>query len=512
MAMSTDDPTGKASVSTELKIEDKPDLPAQPDSAEDQKVADKETSSADGSALFFETFSKGNKEHAEVGLHEDPADKADTEETIATIKGETIQGDDNIAPAEPGGTDGEGSGEPGDIEPLESEDIPGHPESDREDPADDTDTEETVAPIKGEILQGDDNIAPAESGGTGEQGLVEPVDIEPLESEDIPDHPESDRKEEVTALLGMEMISDDEEAKILPDEEEVDQATASVDTANNEDETDKVASSAINAESGNNAEEHAAAAAELKIILESLQDSLANTQYISSKIDAVSGDTEGLVKQVNSISLNYELLSAEMEAITSSANSKNFLSKTFLIIASLAVALLVIFQIYSFISLVQIQRLQNAAGTTVLEKISVLNKKMADYDKNLTKALENPAQQGHGQMNPDTAEKTNQESAGNKEVGSANNTPVLEKMNRLRNGLLEKRLIRKETGDWFVYNKKNEESISDVEVIEVLNQAYKKIGRSLSPTVPLPSHKALCILKPDGKGGTEVVMTKEFTP
>ena len=338
---------------------------------------------------------------------------------------------------------------------------------------------------------------------TGKASVSTELKIEDKpESEDIPGHPESDRKEEVTALLGKEMISDDEEPKILPDEEAVDQAIASEDTANNEDEADKVASAAINVESGNNAAEHAAAAAELKIILESLQDSLANTQYISSKIDAVSGDTEGLVKQVNSISLNYEMLSAEIEAITSSANSKNFLSKTFLIIASLAVALLVIFQIYSFISLVKIQRLQNAAGTTVLENVNVLNKKMADYDKNLTKALENPA----------TAEKTNQESARNKEVGSANNTPVLEKMNKLRNGLPEKKLIRKETGDWFVFNKKTEESITDVEVIEVLNQAYKKIGRSLSPTVPLPSHKALCILKPDGKGGTEVVMTKEFTP
>ena len=99
-----------------------------------------------------------------------------------------------------------------------------------------------------------------------------------------------------------------------------------------------------------------------------------------------------------------------------------------------------------------------------------------------------------------------------KEGSSANSLSVLERLNKLRNGLPEKRLIRKETGDWFVYNKKSQECISDVEVIEALNQAYRKIGRQLEPNIPMPAHNALCILKPNGKGGTDVVMTKEFLP
>jgi hypothetical protein len=85
-------------------------------------------------------------------------------------------------------------------------------------------------------------------------------------------------------------------------------------------------------------------------------------------------------------------------------------------------------------------------------------------------------------------------------------------LNKLRNGLAEKKLIRKENGDWFVYGKKSEENITDVEVIKALNLAYEKIGRSLIPPVPLPAHNALCILKADGKGGTQIVMTKDFLP
>jgi len=86
-------------------------------------------------------------------------------------------------------------------------------------------------------------------------------------------------------------------------------------------------------------------------------------------------------------------------------------------------------------------------------------------------------------------------------------------LNKLRNGLPEKKLFRNETGDWFTYNnnkKNNHESISDIEIIKALNEAYIKIGRTITPGIPLPPVKALCLLKPDGKGGTQIIMTKEF--
>ena len=249
---------------------------------------------------------------------------------------------------------------------------------------------------------------------------------------------------------------------------------------------------------------------ELKVIQESLQDSVANTQALSEKIDAVSNNTDGLVKQLNGLALNYELLTAEMETISTDAHSKSVLSKTFLVISSLIIALLVVFQIYLFTSLIKTERLQNASGATVLENITGLNNKMAAYDKNLTKALESQPQQEPVQAHPAAAEGAGHGMAGNMEKAPVNPTPVLEKLNKLRNGLPEKKLIRKESGDWFVYNKKSDECVSDVDVVEALNESYIKIGRTLTPTVPMPQHKALCILKPDGKGGTKVDMTKEF--
>ncbi len=320
-----------------------------------------------------------------------------------------------------------------------------------------------------------------------------------------------DRKEEVMELLGGTEASDSDVTENATVQDVASEDSEYVVSSIPEDETDKAAPEIAVVLEGSEAES-SADWLELKNTLESMQNSLANILPIPSKIDALSNNTDGLVKQLNGLSLNYELLSAEMETISSDAHSKSVLSKTFLIISSVIIFLLVIFQIYMFTSLINTERLQNVAGSAVLENITSLNKKMAAYDKNLTKALESPPQQEHTQQHPAVAENGSHETPANKEAAPANVTPVLEKLNKLRNGLPEKKLIRKETGDWFVYSKKSEECISDVEVIESLNQAYRKIGRSTSPGIPMPAHNALCILKPDGKGGTQVVMTKDFLP
>ncbi|NTV49775.1 MAG: hypothetical protein HGB32_06165 [Geobacteraceae bacterium] len=317
------------------------------------------------------------------------------------------------------------------------------------------------------------------------------------------------RKEEVMELLGGTEAPENEEPEIVPVQDTVGEDDVT-DSFNSLPDNPVIPEAAVEPE--NAAAEHPDYGVELKIIQESLHDSLTNTQSISSKIDVLSSNTDGLLKQLNGLSLNYELLSAEMETISSDSHSKSVLSKTFLIISSVIIALLVVFQLYMFTSLIKTERLQNVAGSAVMENITSLNKKMAEYDKNLTKALEHPPQQEHVQPNPAVAENGGHEIAAHKEAGPVSVTPVLEKLNRLRNGLSEKKLIRKETGDWFVYGKKSEECISDVEVIETLNQAYRKIGRSTSPGIPMPAHNALCILKPDGKGGTQVVMTKDFLP
>jgi hypothetical protein len=359
-----------------------------------------------------------------------------------------------------------------------------------------------------------------------ENALEHPVDAETPEPEHIHGHMEPVRTEEVEALLSESENTDEEESEIVSGQNTVEDVVAPDDDVQTEIEADKeltVADSfydlpdnlqkpTIYVEPGNSDEGHSASSTELKNILDSLQDSLANTQNISSKIDELSNDTDRFAKQLNGVSINCELLSAEMESFTSSDNTKNMLSKSFLIISSTSLALLIMFQIYMFASQIKTQRLLNVTGSSVLQNISGLNKKIAVYDNHLSKALESQAQQEHARTNPAAAEKTGHETAGNKDGTSATVTPVLEKLNKLRNGLPEKKLIRKETGDWFVLNMKNEESISDVEVIEVLNQSYRRIGRSLTTNVPMPSNNALCILKPDGRGGTEVVMTNDFLP
>lgn len=328
----------------------------------------------------------------------------------------------------------------------------------------------------------------------------------------------SDRSEEIPVLLGSTDGSVDDEPEIAPDQDDAPDDTTDADdghkasSASNSffDQPVKPQTAANTELSSNSTAEHYALGVDLKFVLESMQDSLDNTKYISSKLDAVSSDTDNLVKQVNNVSNICQILTAEIESISSGTHTKSILSKSFLTISSAIVALLVIFQIYMFSSLVKVQRMQNLTGSSVLQNISGLNKKMVAYDNNLTKAIESSAQKEHAQPHPAITENAGGQAHENGAVNQTNAAPVIEKLNKLRNGLTEKQLIRKETGDWFVLNKKSEEIISDVDIINALNQAYKEIGRTLTPRIPMPAHKALCVLKPDGKGGTEVVMSKTF--
>lgn len=347
---------------------------------------------------------------------------------------------------------------------------------------------------------------------------------DPDAADDLSATLEDHHREEVPALLGREIEADDAEIQITPvaaiaDESPVD-ARMEEDTPDTDD-TGAVAEPELTdvhplpVIAGEHTEPVAApdAGIELGLFTESLQEVVADIRAVSAKIDAVSVDTDSLINQVNSLSIKYDALAEEIQANATDGATRNFLSKTFLTVSSVVVAALAVFQLYTFTSLIKSQRKEHAAVAALLGNMNDLNKKLADYDKNLTKALPVSAQPEHApQQHHAAPEQAPHGTAGKTDTPSAPVIPVLEKMNRLRNGLPEKKLIRKETGDWFVYNKKNEECIADIEVIDALNQAYRKSGRSLSPGFPLPAHNALCILKPDGKGGTEIVMTKNFVP
>jgi hypothetical protein len=253
-----------------------------------------------------------------------------------------------------------------------------------------------------------------------------------------------------------------------------------------------------------------AGAGEMRLILASLEEAVARAGDSGAKIDGIAADLGVVTEQLNSIFCKNEMVSSEIESLRADNHSKSVLSKTFLLIASVAVVALVVFQVYTFTELVSTQRQLNQSGRTVLENVAALNKKMAEYDKNLTKALEASApKEPARQAAPETVSVPSEKDGHNEAARTA--IPVQERVNRLRNGLPERRLIRKETGDWFVLNnKKAEECIVDGGVIEVLNCAFRKSGRPLTTSLTAPPHNALCVLKPDGKGGTEVVMTKDF--
>ena len=93
-----------------------------------------------------------------------------------------------------------------------------------------------------------------------------------------------------------------------------------------------------------------------------------------------------------------------------------------------------------------------------------------------------------------------------------NKESILSKLNHLRGGAAEQRLLRKSNGDWLLPKGKTEELITDHDLIEQLNQMFEKSGRSLTAHPSLPPHKVVSILKPNGKGGTDLMVTKETVP
>jgi hypothetical protein len=321
----------------------------------------------------------------------------------------------------------------------------------------------------------------------------------------VPEKSNLDRTLEVPALLDMEAatdLEDAEDATVI----EAEPPPADEDTKNTGEKTLPTKAESLNSSTLSDL------MTEFCSIKESLKNTSSAIQNISTKADALAGDTECLIKQVNSISAKNDMLAEEIETLASGANTRGFLSKTVLIVVSTVLALLSASQIYLFTTVLRVQKVQNTAGAVVLQNISSLNKKMTVYDNHLTKALGKTDQPGHSDPGHTPVEAGGHSAPVVKEATSAGSGQVLEKLNRLRGGLPERKLIRKETGDWFIFNKKIDECISDVEVIDALNQAFQKAGKSLSPGIPLPQHNALCILKPDGKGGTEIVMTKDFVP
>lgn len=202
---------------------------------------------------------------------------------------------------------------------------------------------------------------------------------------------------------------------------------------------------------------------------------------------------EEAAKSVTELSLIVQKVADDTEQTAGqlrTARVTSALSPWFLVLSLLALVLLLAGMGYLAMQQKRLQERQDKVSFIATEAAEIQEKKLAAFDKRFAELL--------------GAEiKGVREAAGRESVKS--------KLNRLRNGATEQRIIRKSSGDWALPGKK-EELVTDQETIEALNQAFEKSGRQLVTPPSIPPHSVLSILKPDGKGGTELVVTRDAVP
>jgi len=154
------------------------------------------------------------------------------------------------------------------------------------------------------------------------------------------------------------------------------------------------------------------------------------------------------------------------------------------------IGLLVIGQIASFVKISATGSKMEELEKALVEAKKEFRQREADQDKTFTEAL--------------------QEKEKNV-IESRKMSVAAETLNRLRDGAPEKKVIRRQGGDWFIMGKK-EEPIGNAEAIEVLNNAYTRAKSVEKPVEHMPPHtgNAICVLKPDGRGGTQVSIAYDY--
>ncbi len=135
------------------------------------------------------------------------------------------------------------------------------------------------------------------------------------------------------------------------------------------------------------------------------------------------------------------------------------------------------------------------------ERISALEKSITDIKDDFTRR--------EAEQNLKFSEALNEKHLSDTE--NRKKSVVNETLNKLRDGLPERRLIRKQGGDWYAMGK-HEESVGNQEVIEILNNAYAaaKSAERTGQVVPPHTGNAIIVLKPDGKGGTIVKTAYDY--
>ncbi|SJZ34900.1 hypothetical protein SAMN02745119_00151 [Trichlorobacter thiogenes] len=229
-------------------------------------------------------------------------------------------------------------------------------------------------------------------------------------------------------------------------------------------------------------------------VLAAVQDQQSKLEYIASTAFDVSEKVTELSKAVAVLTVQLQKVSEETERTVAWSESTRLvspLSKTFLILAIVVLVALLGGVGYLGVSQMQLQQRQDKVSHLAIQAVEAQNKRQAEFDKQFATLV--------GSELKHERETINKES-------------IQSKLNRLRGGAAEQRLLRKSSGDWLLPKGKTEELITDHDLIEQLNQLFEKSGRSLTTHPSLPPHKVISILKPNGKGGTDLVVTKETVP
>lgn len=229
-------------------------------------------------------------------------------------------------------------------------------------------------------------------------------------------------------------------------------------------------------------------------VLAAVQEQQGKLEYIANTSFDLSEKVSELSKSVAIVTAQLQKVSEETERTVNWSESTklvNPLSKTFLILAIVTLVALLGGMGYLAVNQIQLQQRQDKLSHLATQAVEAQNKRQAEFDKQFATLV--------GSELKHEREMISKES-------------IQSKLNHLRGGAAELRLLRKSSGDWLLPKGKTEEPITDHDLIELLNQLFEKSGRSLTTHPSLPPHKVVSILKPNGKGGTELVVTKETVP
>lgn len=223
-------------------------------------------------------------------------------------------------------------------------------------------------------------------------------------------------------------------------------------------------------------------------------EQLNRLEYVASTMFAMNERVTELSKAVSALSLELQKVSDETERTVTWAESVKItsaLSRWFLIVTIVVLFALLGGMAYLAVNQHQLQQQQAKVSMVAANAVDAQEKRLEEFNKHFAELVGGEIKNEREAISKDS---------------------IMSKLNKLRGGVAEQRILRKSNGDWLIPSGKTEELVTDHDTIEALNQAFEKSGRSLVTPPSIPPHKVVSILKPDGKGGTAVVVTRETVP